>query len=54
MTLRQLWVRIQACPFESPLWIAWRAHQERAEADRKVAEVEDTLAIFTAPRTKEG
>ena len=50
LTLRQLWVRIQACPEDSPLWLAWRSAQERAEAERKVAEVEDTLSIFTKPK----
>lgn len=50
LTLRQLWVRVTACPPDSPLWNAWRHARDEAEAQRKVDEVEDTLSIFTKPK----
>lgn len=50
LTLRQLWVRVMACPGDSPLWVEWRSRRDEAEAERKVTEVEDTLAIFTKPK----
>ena len=52
MTLRQLWVRIQALPADSPLFQRIR---ERLDEDRKQQEIDDidaTLAMIQ--RTKEG
>jgi hypothetical protein len=46
LTLRQLWVRLQALPQTSPFHLALRAQQEESEAASLEAEVESTLARF--------
>lgn len=46
MTLRQLWVRVKALPWEAPLFVEWRAAVEKAAERDKVAGVEDALAMF--------
>lgn len=43
MTIRQLWARIRALPYGSPLHEALAEAGERAAAERKVADVEDAL-----------
>lgn len=49
MTIRQLWVRVKALPWESPLWIAWRQEQEKAEERSKLEDVESALVMFGRP-----
>jgi len=40
-TLRQVWVRIQALPYESPLHAALREAEKQAEAARASAALDD-------------
>lgn len=54
MTLRQVWVRIKALPYDSPLWIEWRAAEEKREAEERVSEIEDVLAPYSRRPPEEG
>lgn len=46
MTLRQLWVRIKALPYDAPLLVEIRALAEKAEEERGTHEVTDALSRF--------
>lgn len=51
MTLRQVWVRIQALPGDAPLWEAVRADQEVAAERQKLRDLDNVLDMF---KPKEG
>lgn len=51
MTLRQLWVRIKALPWDAPLWVAVRDAEEQRK-QTKASDIDDALALVQ-PR-KEG
>lgn len=51
MTLRQLWIRYQALPYDSPLDRALGVARTEADAARKATEVDDALTRY---RPKEG
>jgi hypothetical protein len=44
--MRQVWVRINALPFDAPLWEERHAAREKAEAEKQVADIEDVLKPF--------
>jgi hypothetical protein len=51
MTLRQVWVRIQALPEDAPLWNAVRAAREVAAERQQLADLDNVLDMF---KPKEG
>lgn len=51
MSLRQVWVRIQALPDDAPLWNAVRVEHELAEERRKLHDLDNVLDMF---KPKEG
>ena len=55
MTLRQVWVRIQALPDDAPLWLAVRAEQEVAAEKQTLRDLDNVLDMFKPKdRPKEG
>lgn len=46
MTLRQIWVRINALPYDSPYQAALREAKAQAESAEKAAAHDNALAAF--------
>lgn len=46
MTLRQLWIRIDALPPDAPLWMKVRERQAEVEATMQVDDIDATLALI--------
>lgn len=43
MSLRELWVRVQALPHDAPLWTVQAAAVEKAKAEKRSADIDDAL-----------
>lgn len=46
LSLRQVWVRYRALPAEAPIWAVLRDEYEKAENEKREAEVAALLAQF--------
>lgn len=51
MTLRQLWVRMQALPADTPFWVEVESARERDAVDQQVRDIDNVLDMF---KPKEG
>jgi hypothetical protein len=49
MTLRQLWVRFRALPYDAPIWAALEEAREKRAELQQVRDIDDTLAMFQPP-----
>ena len=50
LTLRQIWVRFSGLPPEANIMVELSGLVEKAEAARKVADVDDVLKMIGGPR----
>lgn len=46
LTLRQIWVRFAMLPAEARIWETLRPLYEKAEAEQKLADIDDVLSMF--------
>jgi hypothetical protein len=46
MTLRQLWVRMQALPADCPFWLEVEAERERDAVDQQARDIDNVLDMF--------
>lgn len=46
MSMRQLWVRIQALPADCPLWVAVDDDRAESEAKAEAESIDETLAMM--------